>query len=671
MKVIRFFWPKILIFLIAAFLANNSFGEEFNSKLIKEYLAKDKFEIDTEADAIILYESRTSEISVETGISSYYYKQLEHVHKIIKIIKSSALKEANVRILYREDGIRGFIYQIEAKTYNLSGNEVKETGLKKDDIYRKQVNGNLYELGFALPGVVEGSIIDYSYDHISPLNDFIPKWEIQGDYPVLLNIFRLKYPPRFEFTAISHVYEPMKEYKSEADCLAGNEAFCHYSSSFNINDFKTNFWLRRNIPATKNEPYIHNLANYVENLYLQPTGYLTETGMKYFENSWPKVDEQLMKSELLKSITKRNSFLDDVLDSIANNCHHDTVRAIYNFVRAHFKSTDEMGIGSKKELKEVFRDHLGNSAEINALLCAMLTRAEIDASPLLLGTTGHVSPIAEFPVAERFNFLACIVQHDSGYTLLDASDKNNIYGQLPPDCYNGYARIIGKTGTGIVLSPQQLKDNSVTSIRITAMTDTGASIEIIQKLGLIRSEDLRKSWEKEEKKKKEYLDNYIREMPSGFNITKSGIDNKDNPDTNIVMTMKGTLHLDPQAGILYLNSVLIKNLTQNPFKATVRTLPVEFPYQSQYQYVLSIQLPEDMEPENLPPPAITDLENGALILKKTYGYYTGMHTVSVNSTFNVNSLNYPVGYYDEIRRFFQEMIKKDNEVLSIKKIAKK
>ena len=667
----RYLRLTLLIFLIATALTHSSYGEEFNSKLIKEYLAKDKFEIDTEADAIILYESRTTEISVDTVGSNYYYKQLEHIHKIMKILKSSALKEANVHIFYRDDGIRGYIYKIVAKTYNLSGAEVKETELSKDDIYKKQVNGNFYELGFALPGVVEGSVIDYSYDHISPVSDFLPKWEIQGDYPILMNVYRIKYPVRFEFTAITHVYEPIKDFPSEADCLASPYTFCHYSSTFNINDFKTNFWLRRNIPAIKNEPYVYNLPNYVEDLILQPTGFLTSTGMQHFENSWSKVDEELMKTELIKCITRRNLFLDDMIDSISNNCHQDTIKAIYNYVRAHYHCTNERGISSKKELKDVFREGHGNNAELNALLCAMLARAGINASPLLLGTTGHISPIAEFPVADRFNYLACIVRMDTGYILLDASDKSNIYSQLSPDCYNGYARIISKEGSGIMLTPQQLKDNSITAIRITSMTDSGALIEIVQKLGLIKSEGLRKSWEKEEKKKKNYLDDYVHELPSSFNITKTRIDNLENPDTNIVVTLNGTISFDPGASVLYLNSVLVKNITQNPFKATVRNLPVEFPYLSQHTYVLSIQLPADMEPADLPPPSLTNLEHGALTFKKTYGYYTGMHTISINSTYNVNVLNYPVGYYDEIRSFFQDMIKKDNEVLTIKKIAKK
>ncbi len=665
----------LVVFFFISFFSILSSSGQVTEGFIKENLSKNLYRIDTEAAAVILYESKSIAITKEIHGSEYSYKQNEHVYKVVKFLKSSALSAANVHVYFPENDLKNYMDGLKGKTYNLDGKEIRETELLKGDVYRKEIRKNLFEMSFSFPGVKAGSIIEYSYNIISPVRRVLPKWDIQEEYPKLISTYRISYPLDYEFTSIQHISARIKEYPFEKDAINGVDSFCHVLTKPQFPENPVvSFWLRRNVPAIKEEPYVVNLPNHVENMVLQLTGYMSYGGMNHIDNSWAKLDEELLKKDGFGTVNNKNNFLDEVVDSIkkSNPLAFNTTRAIYSYVRSNFNCSGEHNnVYSKRKLQEVYYMKQGTTAELNMLLCALLVHADIDAAPMILGTTGEMSPSQVFPAIDRFNYLACAVKTDSDYILLDASDKNNQYGVLPQNCYNGYARILKEEGAGIELSTELIKDKTVVGIKISAMTDTSAKIEITQKMGLMQSASLRRSWEKDDQKKQDYLDREIHELPENLTITGKMISNDQNPDTNIVINLSGNLKFDKDVNAFYFNSVMIKNMSQNPFKSTVRKLPIEFPYQAQYQYYLSIALPPNLEPVDLPKPTETNLDDGAMVYRKSCSYYADMHTLTVNSTFNLNVTSYPADFYDPIRTFFQNMIKQDNEIITLKKTDKK
>ena len=656
-------------------VSNDCFCIELDKDFFKKNLAISVFPVDSEASAVVLYENTEILISDEFHGSQLGYSQTEVVHRIIKILKQDALGEANIHVFFPKDDDKNYVQKIKGKTYNLSGDDIIETEINKSDIYKKEIRKNYYEYNFALPAVREGSIIEYSYEIVSPVEYFLPKWNIQGKYPKLLSEYSVAYPDRFEFVSITHVWSVVKEYPSIKDAEMAPDDFCLVKNDVFSGKYRfSSFWLRKNVPAVPIEPYVITLQNFTENIELKLSGYMTPTGYKPMQNSWEKLNEELLKNDHFgKEVYTSNHFLDDIIDSLSNvdTSRNGKIRVIYNYVRSNFSCLAEHGFFAKNDLHDVFRKKQGTEAELNLLLTAMFVHIDMSAAPLLLNTAGNLSPSPVFPMANRFNYVVCAVSIDSSMLLLDASDKNNTIGILPQNCYNGYSRIIKKDGYGVNLTTDLVKEKTVVVVKISGINDTAANVEISEKKGLVASSNLRKTWAKKENGQRSYLDGQLHNMPTFLTITESKVFNEQNPDTNLVVTFSGTIKFHKENESIFINSTLIKPFTQNPFKATTRKLPVEFPHQVQYQYYMSINLPPDMEPSDLPKPVSVDIENGGMVHKKNYMYSADLHILTVVNSFGITATEYPAASYGSIRNFYQEMIAEENEVIALKIIEKK
>ncbi len=106
----------------------------------------------------------------------------------IKILNKKAFDNlTTVRIgLYRNETDAEVAGQGgSASTYNLENGQVTEVKLEKKDIFQDRKQRNLPSPRFTLPGVREGSIIDYSYTVTSAFVNTLPRWRFQSsDTPV-------------------------------------------------------------------------------------------------------------------------------------------------------------------------------------------------------------------------------------------------------------------------------------------------------------------------------------------------------------------------------------------------------------------------------------------------------------------------------------------------------
>ena len=655
-----------IVFLLLVAVSVTAKEKEDRLAMITQNLHVSEYPLDPEASAVVLYEHTAIMLTFEEG--SFNKKKV--VHKIIKILKADAFDAANVHIIYPEDDYRNFVNNVKATTYNLAGDQVITTPVNKEDILKKAVGNDLHSINFTMPAVKEGSIIEYSYEVITKNLDALLTWQIQDEYPKLQSSYYFEYPKLLEFTAISHVPATPRLYKTEDDAREGTDIFATAKRS--SIDGNRSFWIRRNIPGTKTELYVVNRKNHVECYQIQITGAGKGPDAEHFNNSWEKINEKIWKKDgIKKAINGNNIFLDPVIDSIAKQ---DTspvsfTNAIYRFVRNRFKCNNKSISYSDINLSKAFYARELTMNEINMVLVAMLVKAGMAASPVIVSSTGDISPTAEIPVLDRIGTIVCAVEIGGKYTLLDASDKNNCVGLLPTEYYNGYSWLLADKGMGTMITTNNAKDKTLCNIKVSDFSDSGAKVEITTKLGLMRSAAKRKLWAVDKKKSKEYLAEVTRDFPD-LEVLESNIYNEQNPDTNLVIKYTCRLNIDKAATQLYMPGIMIKLFDKNPFASTARKFPIEFPYQTEYAYYITIVLPADMQPDSAAKPVVIDYDNGGMSYKKQMGYFPEMHTVNVNSTFAINTTSYSVENYPLLREFFQKMIDDNNQVLVFSKIKK-
>jgi len=188
--------------LVLSLFTNTSLCQQNDTTYLRENLMKKSYAIDSEASAVVLFEKYTIDIGAD-------FLQRETIHKIIRILKSDATNLANVAIFFPADDYKNYVYKIEGTTYNLDDDKLTGTPLGKEDKFKKKIEGNLFEVDFTMPGVKEGSIIEYAYTIVSKVSVFLPVWHIQSQYPKLVSEYQLYFPHNYDF--VSKLYQTFRK----------------------------------------------------------------------------------------------------------------------------------------------------------------------------------------------------------------------------------------------------------------------------------------------------------------------------------------------------------------------------------------------------------------------------------------------------------------------------
>ena len=149
--------------------------------------------VNDDASAVILYESgETHFIGNKHGWFSYVYTCTRR----IKIRDKRAFDVATVEIgLYKKEEEVEVLSDLKAATYNLNNGAISTTKLAKDGVFSERLDKNHNLKKFTLPGVREGSIIEYTYTITSNFVFNIPSWEFQhANFPAVWSEYEVSIP---------------------------------------------------------------------------------------------------------------------------------------------------------------------------------------------------------------------------------------------------------------------------------------------------------------------------------------------------------------------------------------------------------------------------------------------------------------------------------------------
>ena len=82
---------------------------------------------------------------------------------------------------------------------------------------------------------------------------------------------------------------------------------------------------------------------------------------------------------------------------------NERIAAVFNYVKSNVKWNDFKGYSCNDGVKKAYKDKVGNTAEINLMLTAMLRFAGFNANPVLVSTRDN--GIAFFPSVDRYGFI--------------------------------------------------------------------------------------------------------------------------------------------------------------------------------------------------------------------------------------------------------------------------
>jgi hypothetical protein len=639
------------------------------------------YSADTSASAVILADIGSSKFEGnKKGFFSVVYKQ----HRRIRIMNKNGFDEATVSItLYKDEKDEETLSGFEAVTYNLEAGKVVATKLDKSSIFQDKVNKNYTTRKFTFPNLKEGSIIEFQYKITSDRNPpHIRAWNFQGSLPRIWSQYEVTCPALFDYAMYQ---QGLREFDLRETKNTRGSFSMTYNASRNetsndligqnretttvdwSGDISYNVWGMQNVAPLKEEPYMSSTDNYIQRIEFQLKTFQYNDILEKFLNDWKDLSERLLKNEDFGAqLAKDNSFLNEEIGKVVSGAanQYEKAKRIYEYVRDNYKCNhNNNDIWMTQPLKETFKNKSGNVADINLLLTAIYKNQGFDAEPVILSTKENGRAFESYPLLGDYNYVITRLKIGAEIIFADASYNYLGFGRLDKDSYNGSCRVIKKkeVETPIILSPDSLKESSVTSVFLINDEKTK------QIMGTFKSNPgYYKSLALREKVNKSSLADYIKDIKKSYGfdvkVNDASIDSLgilENP-----VALNYSLSFAPEGSILYFNPMLSEGKKENPFKSATRAYPVEMPYQMDETYLLSMEIPKGYKVDELPQSVRVRLNEDGIF---EYIIEATATTIQLRSRIVISRATFINEDYSTLREFFARIVKKHSEQIVLKK----
>jgi hypothetical protein len=294
----------------------------------------------------------------------------------------------------------------------------------------------------------------------------------------------------------------------------------------------------------------------------------------------------------------------------------------------------------------------------------MLIHAGLEAKPVILSTRDNGMLGTLNPVLNRFNYVIDRLTIDSTAYCLDASEPWIGFGRLPQRCYNGAGRVVDKENTYLIsLSADSLIDGNVTLVIINNDEKGGQIARVQIKPGSQESEELRQDV------KEHGQQGYLKKIQTAFageaTVANLEMDSVLQPDQPLNVAYDVQLTADSTSDLYYFGPMLTGELKENPFKAAIRTYPVEMPHAMDETYSMMMDIPAGYVVDELPKSAkvLYNTDEGFF----EYLMVKGAEQIQFRMRIKLKKATYTPEDYASLRDFFGFIVKKQGEQIVFKK----
>lgn len=623
-------------------------------------LQQTKFDIDSTAQAVILYEKGNA--TMEGGNISFT------IERIVKILGKEAIEDFGTIDIAKGKDVQ--VTDIKATTYNLEGGQIIKQSINRSDIFKDKVTKGVVISKFNLPSLKTGSVIYYTYT-ISQSGYTIPDWTFQNIYPTLCSEFEISVPDYVVYTALQRINVPCKVVKRKKEMETC--ASCSFTESFGKDQPVYATWVRRNIPAFKEEPYMSSNDNYLEGIKIRITAVIDDGIVKEIYKNWDEFCKKYYykDNEFCGQAFNNNNFLKEKTEELTQGktTELDKAKAIFTYIRSNF-TQKESGTGSTADIKDVFTNRQGSVAGINLLLTAMLRKAGLNSAPVLLSTKAAERLSQFYPDPQSINYVVSKVQAGKKDYFLDASGRYMPFGTLPAFCYNGYCRVISEDGGFAILNPDSIKNKTVIITTLIPATDKNKLLlKSDYQFGVMSGMNYRRRWQDDSTKVKTDFEKQLKAFNASAILANYRFINLDQPDELLKLHYEASITLPENSDMVYFNPYLDKFFGQNPFSASNRTYPIEMDYQSDLNYIFNFTLPANYTVDDYPKSALIKFgSNNLLTMKNIMNYDEAEKQFSINSRFTTQATVFGAEGYSELRNFFGHVIEEQNKKIVLKKL---
>lgn len=661
-----------LIFLVLFSFTNNKvFAQKYElGKVTKAELVEKVNPNDTTAPATILFKKaktifRYYDEKGFVSITDFYIK--------LKIYKKEGFDWANFEIPYYvgyEVIDNESISIVSAFTYNLEGDKIVKEKVTSEGKFKERINEYWESKSITFPNIKEGSIIELRYQLKSENLTELPDFQYQYKIPVNYAEYISEIPEFYLYKGIRSGYVDVDlDQKLEdtsqptTNTSTSNTSYLYYKQIKSV-------YKAEKIPALIEEKYVNNINNYYGKLTheLMTIRYPDEAPKQIAKN-WEDVAKSIyLEKKFGDEIEKNKYYLNNLMTIVSDaNSHEQKMEIVFNYVKNTMNWNGKYGYFTKDGVEKAYESKVGNGAEINLILVSMLKMTGIDARPVLIST--RKNGIALFPNRSQLNFVIVRAQIGEKLYVMDATDKNSYINILPIRDLNWEGRAIDKSGESepIDLMPKQ------NSIKITNMMSkideegnvTGKIKEQYVQYQALYFNDLYENSSNDDYAE-ELEDEYRSIKVENCSIVKEKQEKKEQIQVVVNYDFTSSNLVDRIGDKMFFSPLLFLTSGENPFKQEKREYPVDFIFPKEDKYFFNIEFPETYVVESLP--KAISIQVGENLIGFKYIIASSGNRIQLSVTVSVNSSLIPADYYQELKTIFNEIIKKENEKIVLKKI---
>ncbi|MCC3158831.1 hypothetical protein LJ737_16430 [Hymenobacter sp. 15J16-1T3B] len=622
------------------------------------------------APAVVLCDYGTSRIE---GADDGFRVVFERVTRILVLTKAG-YEQATVQIpLYRREADEEKLVNLRGATYNLVGGKLEKQELDSKTVFGERLDEHRSLRKFTLPGVREGSIVEYAYTIKSDFVFNLQDWRFQRDIPVEWSEYRAVMPSFYQYKQIQRGFLP---YKIQETTVVPYHTTYHASTKDGYGTLLTESgntsmlttqaircrWAMEHVPAFHDEPYMTTARDYLAGIDFELDLIQFDPARPHpVTSTWEKISAELTKDEQFGAWINGRTALSAPAEALARTYPDPATRAaaVRTLVQRAVRYSGEERLYADQPLRRVLEQQRGNAAEINLLLVRTLSDAGLPCWPVLVSTRGHGRVFTDLPLISQFNYVVAAVPLANGSELLlDATEPTAAAGTLPARCLNGQGRLVAANGRWVSLVPSQ-KHARVTNARFSL--DEQGRLQGTVRREYVGYAALAERNQLAELGEKAYL-GALQKQYVDCQLRRTALAQVDSLSKPLVLDVDLSLPaLETGAAQVYLPLLQFVTDRQNPLQPDSRIYPVDFGTLHEDVLSVALALPKGYRMDELPKNVVLSLPNG----DGRYSFEAALrdNVLYLTSRLQLRKTQYQPGEYPGLRELFTRALAKHQEPL--------
>lgn len=611
---------------------------------------------DPEAEAVVL----CSQTVLRYDLSSGSLKLILSTKKRIKVLKEEGKDKANGAISYIYNGHHlddcEQLVKLKATAYNMVDGKLVKTKMEGNMVNHEDVTKTLRLTKYTVPQVTVGTVIEVEYEIESDFISHIDDWWAQSEIPVMYTSFDVTVPEYFDFSV-----DERGSYRLENKI---EDTSMNLAAGIQCRGKRYQFF-GRNLPALRKKKMLYAPQSYGQRVSMELRSIQIPGSMtKYFTSNWDDVDKQLLDDDEFGGRLGKNPLKTEMQEAgvadIADPV--ERIMAIYRLLKDRVKWNEKYTLYAESAGK-VLKERSGSNASINFILINMLRDAGFEAYPAVMRSRDKGFLTVARATVKEFNTFVVAVKVGDKLSYLDGSIEDGWLDVLPDHLLVDRARIVSKdkpTEWVDLTGVSESKSRSMVKGELQA--DGTLQADIQTKYTGLEAASLRHEFRMATDSA-----TYVSKLAQELNceIESLSLAKHHGLGSDVERKMHLVKQCDAAGDIIYLNPWVLNVMSENPLTEEQRTLPVEFPCLNAESLTSVITLPEGYVVEELPQPLMIKSEDGklsCLIASTTDG-----STLSSRCQIQVGRLFFSFQEYPFVKNFFEEVYKRLQDVIVIKK----